>query len=374
MTKRSPAAESITLYYKDGSSDKVYSAHLEEGYDPTKAGGGSGLWLVNFAYGRRGATLTTGTKTQAPVPYAAAKKAYDAMVKAKTAKGYTVGESGVPYQHSDKEQRDSGLHPQLLNMIEEAEVERLIVDDNYGMQEKKDGVRMMTRKVDSTVEGINKLGLTRALPQPVEDGLRRYRSDFEADGECVGEILHLFDILNLDGFDHRPLSYKDRYLALMNLVAGNPPAGGKIQLVPTAWNETEKRAMLEALRKANAEGVVFKRLDAPYVAGRPASGGSQLKFKFVATASCIVAKVNAKRSISLNLYDHFQGSELIGVGNCTIPPNYDLPKAGDVVEIRYLYCFPIPGGSLYQPVYQGTRDDIPQEDCTIQQLKFKSAK
>ena len=44
--------ESITLYFREGSSDKVYSASI----DPKDGG-----HVVNFAYGRRGSTLNTGT-------------------------------------------------------------------------------------------------------------------------------------------------------------------------------------------------------------------------------------------------------------------------------------------------------------------------
>jgi bifunctional non-homologous end joining protein LigD len=43
------------------------------------------------------------------------------------------------------------------------------------------------------------------------------------------------------------------------------------------------------------------------------------------------------------------------VGNVTIPANHALPKVGDLVEVRYLYHYP--GGSLYQPIYLGSRSD-----------------
>ena len=79
--------ETITLYYREGSSDKVYQASLE----PRDSG-----YVVHFAYGRRGATLSTGTKTQVPVDYATAKDIYDKLVREKTAKGYTSGEDGTP--------------------------------------------------------------------------------------------------------------------------------------------------------------------------------------------------------------------------------------------------------------------------------------
>ena len=66
-------------------------------------------------------------------------------------------------------------------------------------------------------------------------------------------------------------------------------------------------------------------------------------------------------------------SRLISVsGNVTVPPNHPLPELGQVVEVRYLYAFP-ESGHVYQPVYLGVREDLPQEDCTAGQLKYKAA-
>ena len=80
--------ESITLYYRDGRSDKVYQASIE----PKQSG-----FVVNFAYGRRGSTMNTGTKTQSPVSFEEAKKIHSKLIQEKLAKGYTQGESGTPY-------------------------------------------------------------------------------------------------------------------------------------------------------------------------------------------------------------------------------------------------------------------------------------
>jgi bifunctional non-homologous end joining protein LigD len=106
-------AECITLYYREGSSDKVYHAVIE----PQGEG-----FVVNIAYGRRGSTMNTGTKTQAPVDYDTAKSIYDKLVREKMAKGYTEGPDGTPYQNTPKEDRVTGLLPQLLNPIDEQEV------------------------------------------------------------------------------------------------------------------------------------------------------------------------------------------------------------------------------------------------------------
>lgn len=115
---------------------------------------------------------------------------------------------------------------------------------------------------------------------------------------------------------------------------------------------------------------MFKRHGAPHSPGRPASGGDQLKLKFIATARCIVAATNgAKRSVKLELLDDHDCR--LNVGNVTIPTNHTVPSAGEIVEVRYLYAYP-GGGSLYQPVYLGRRDDVDARACTVGQLKYKA--
>ena len=140
-----------------------------------------------------------------------------------------------------------------------------------------------------------------------------------------------------------------------------------IDLMESAYLPRQKRDLFERLKARNREGVVFKRSDEIYTAGRPNSGGPRLKFKFVDTASFIVIKVNGKRSVSLMVFD---GDKVVPVGNVTIPPNHEIPGIGAVVETRYLYMHR--RGSLFQPVYLGTRDDIPAKECTLDQLKFKA--
>ena len=66
-----------------------------------------------------------------------------------------------------------------------------------------------------------------------------------------------------------------------------------------------------------------------------------------------------------------RGDTLVAAGNVTIPPNQEIPEAGQVVECRYLYAFK-ESGCIYQPVYLGVRDDIAVEECTTLQLKYKA--
>ena len=157
-TMNPPQAESITLYYREGSSDKVYQCSLEP----------SGpLFVVNFAYGRRGQTLQTGTKTSSPVDFDTAKRIYDKLVREKMAKGYTPGEDGTPYKQTGNERRATSILPQLLNAVEEAEVLRLIKDPAWCLQEKKDGRRLLLQKQGAAIHGINRKGLLVGLASPI---------------------------------------------------------------------------------------------------------------------------------------------------------------------------------------------------------------
>jgi bifunctional non-homologous end joining protein LigD len=351
-----PQTERTTLYYREGSSDKVYQASIE----PQGA-----LFLVNFAYGRRGSTMTTGTKTQTPVDHGLARSIYDKLVRGKKAKGYTEGPDGTPYLHTDKEERVTGLLPQLLNPIDEKEAARLLTDPAWAMQEKFDGRRVLLRKAGAEIHGINRKGLLIGLPSPIVVGAHKITGDFILDGECVGDVLYAFDLLEWDGEDYRTTPYQHRFAKLSSLL--DRPDITHIELAGTATDPACKTRLFRNLKAGKKEGVVFKRLDAPYTPGRPNSGGTQRKHKFYATCSAVVSKVNDKRSVELRL---LKGKGWIPVGNVTIPANFNVPAVNEVVEIRYLYAFR-ESNALYQPVYLGPRKDVEQHECVLSQIKYK---
>lgn len=351
-----PQAEQITLYYREGSSDKTYQISLEfrgEGF------------VVNFAYGRRGTTLQTGTKTSSPVNYETAKGIYDKLIREKQAKGYTEGPDGTPYQHTVREDRATGILPQLLNPIEESLVQRFLEDPGYCAQEKYDGRRILIRKDGAEIHGINRKGLIVGLPENIFGATRSIPGDFVLDGECVGDVYYAFDMLQGPGFDLRAKAYQQRLIALLNLLG--LAMQKHIRCAETAFAPGQKRDLFNWLRREKREGIVFKRLDAPYTAGRPNSGGPQIKNKFYATCSTIVSKINDKRSVELRLLN---GQGFQPVGNVTIPVNFEVPQVGQVVEVRYLYAFR-ESNALYQPVYLGPRD-VEVHECVLSQLKYKA--
>lgn len=343
--------ESIELAFKEGSSDKVYHAEL--------VAKGDG-YVVNFAYGRRGNTLVTGTKTAAPVTGEVAKAIYDKLVKSKTSKGYKPDGDSVDGIAVVSTKEDTGLRPQLLNEASDASLEAFLQDDRWCMQEKFDGRRKMIECTGSLIRGSNKKGFLTPIIPSMEAELRKVSGAYIIDGEDMGDTIMLFDMISYPN-----MTYADRYEMLKDLF--DKPGFKHLKVVETAWKEAAKRQMFNRLKAAKAEGVVFKRSDAGYTAGRPASGGNQFKFKFYESASCIVSGHHpTKRSISLDVYDD---NDLIDIGNVTVYPNMDIPAIGDIVEVKYLYYYP--GGSLYQPVLLGVRDDVDMRECLIDKLKTK---
>jgi len=348
--------EHITLYYRHGSSDKMYQASIQP------ADGG---FIVPFAFGRRGTTLQTGTKTHAPVAYEEAKKIFDRLIAEKQAKGYTPGTEGTPYQHTPRETQTTGILPQLLNPIDEDFVRKLIANPLWWMQEKFDGRRLMLQKRGATVTGINRRGLQVALPETLVADALASGADFLLDGEAVGDQLFVFDLLRMDDADLRPKPYLERHLRLLHLLSTWAPS--HLRLVETSCVDSEKSRAFDDLKSKDREGVVFKQIDQPYTTGRPASGGPALKFKFYETASFVVGGINGKRSVELTVIG---AGRTCSSGNVTIPPNHPVPAIGQVIDCRYLYAIR-ESGSIYQPVYLGPRDDVAPEECTSAKLKWK---
>ncbi len=357
--------KSINLAYREGGSDKVYQATIQPEGDK---------FLVNFAYGRRGNALTTGTKTTSPVDIESANRIFDKLVKEKTSKGYTI-EGGIISPDMSEyngvaniqvvEKKDTGMRAQLLNDIDEEMAMKLIEDDLYMAQEKFDGRRMMISKLNGKIICANRKGQEIQLPAEFE-AIGNIPRDFEIDGENMGSYFAAFDMLSLGGYSTKGAPAQERIKLLMENMTSGFPA---VQVVYTAITTEAKRALYKQLVVDKKEGIVFKMKQSSYVPGRPYSKGTHLKFKFYATASFVVLGINDKRSVLLSLWDKNVNAYL-ATGNCTIPVNHEIPKVGDVVEAKYLYAFR-ESGNVYQPSYLGKREDVDAIECTTEQLKYK---
>lgn len=288
------------LYYKQGASDKVYQVQIVEEGDG---------FLVNFQYGRRGAGLMSGTKTNDPVPEAQALKIFQQLVNSKKAKGYVEVATGVSYQTAAKEDTPASAIVQLLNPVEESDLEELFAAYDFVAQEKYDGKRLTIEKKQKEIIARNRRGLVCGMPTDIANELSELASDFILDGELVGEVFYAFDILSLGRESLINSSFNVRNDALVNLKIDSE----HLKTSPTYNTEQAKRNLFQSLERENKEGIVFKNVDAPYTAGRPSRLGSQLKFKLQSEATCeVFALDTAKRSMHLTVRD---GDRKVSVGN-----------------------------------------------------------
>jgi bifunctional non-homologous end joining protein LigD len=355
MTERT-----INYTCTEGSANKQYQLRL--------VAEGDG-YRVLTQYGPIGGRQTAGEKTAGgPVPLAQAEKVFEKEHKARLAKGYRVVGDAPPELQAATTAVDSGARPQLLNAIDRADIEAYLLDPDWMMQIKFDGERVLIRRHEGRIEGINRKGQLRPLPIEVVSVIEDLRCGDGTllDGELIGTTYCAFDLLALDGSDLRPLGALDRAHCLHALIGTEP---SPIVLARCAQTSAEKRAMLSQAELDGEEGVVLKRMSASYTEARPNSGGPALKLKFTESATVRVAAINAgKRSVAMEVVDGT--GAWIGVGNCTIPPNVPIPAQGSLFEARYLYYLGL-GGALFQPVYAGPRHDIAPDECSINQLKHK---
>jgi predicted DNA-binding WGR domain protein len=98
------------LFFKEGNSDKVYEIDLCEV--------GSGQFVVNFRFGKRGSILKEGSKTDKPISLNSAEQVYDSLEAEKRKKGYQT-ESEMFQPMPDLPTVSSG------NTVEDAILKRL---------------------------------------------------------------------------------------------------------------------------------------------------------------------------------------------------------------------------------------------------------
>ncbi len=128
--------DKVTLYYRDGTSDKLYAIEIRPA--------GADRFDVYAIYGRRGGTMKTDRKTIGPMPRHEAQQVFDQLSKEKRAKGYQegspMGEVQIPPSET---KRSTGFSLMLLNEVDMDQAYMLIESDEWVMQPKWDGVRCL---------------------------------------------------------------------------------------------------------------------------------------------------------------------------------------------------------------------------------------
>lgn len=345
--------KSTYLFMTEGGSDKEYHLHLRP-----VAGG----WCAYYANGPRGRVGSSKPIKEGAFTFEDAEKHYADKLKSKLKSGYTPSESGVRFTNTEEGKLSSGHSQQLPTPIAENDLHSIIMSHEFAAQEKANGERRSIEVRSGAVRGINKLGLYVNLPENLVQAFTGFE-DALFDGEQVGTTYYAFDLLQYQGRDLRQLAFGERYEILANEVLRSmwTPKENPIELLNAAFTAADKHQMVRRVRENNGEGIVFKHVASPYDAGRSKAA---FKYKFCESSTCLVIEVNQQRSVRLGLLN--AASEMVSVGNVTIPQNFAVPAAGDLVEVQYLYFNP--QGAFEQPVFLGPRNDILPHEATLSQI------
>lgn len=359
---------STVLYCTKGSSNKEYHLALEKNTDG---------YLVRYANGKRGSTLTRGLKTASPTSLEIAQKVYDKTLREKLRDDYypageTVNADVQSIIASKPEKID--FDPQLLIPIDEAQAEELCKTMEYGIQLKYDGERRFASYNNGAALFGNRKGEKVQVRQHLADALIEFAEkcggeSFAWDCEDMGETLVIFDLLKYKGEDLREskASFHLRAMLMTTLQHEIEFYGFekffKVEYVQDGLLFEQVKAIAEF---DSEEGLVLKHWDSVIEPGL--SHNAHFKLKFWKDATVKVLSVHpTKRSVQMGVLD---GTNWVAVGNVTIPVNASIPAPETLIDVKYLYAYPN-GGSLFEPSFKRVRTDLTELDCSIEKLSYK---
>ncbi len=249
------------------------------------------------------------------------------------------------------------MRPELLTKVSEHRAGPFIVDHRYGLQEKRDGERLLVKRRGPSLQAWNKSGIKGRIPKWLASALLSLNvNSFTIDGEVENSQFACWDLLEAEESDLRSYPYEQRH-SILKVFRACPA----VHVLPLWEGEAEKTAKLFELLADGAEGVVFKNKNASYQSGR---AGQHFAIKFVKSATVQVGKVDPHRDrVSILMLDRGVWRE---VGGMKVP-NGKL-RGGEFVEVKYLTASA--NRRLVQPRFKMIRTDVGPGDCSIDQLQF----
>jgi len=353
----------------------------------------SGQYEVRIAYGPSGRLGQWSPKYMGP-DRALAQKTFDSAVKAKLRgsgssvysivherdySGSVVSASQVRPTKPKLAKAKSPFECQNLSIINsEDEMIGMLKSGNYLIQAKADGERLSIMSDANGLWFFNKANAVSKVPvDPNSEMMQSFDAIFGhqenafVDGEVIGNRFYAFDLLSCGHeSDMRGLPYLERFTLLRTLI---PNRLEYFKLIPTILPSLGFEAQWDFYQKikgANGEGVVLHDIHSTH---EPGKGKNHWKYKFKERSTCIVSSIgdNGLRSVGLQLLSVSNSwaddINLVDVGNCTIPVNYEIPSVGELVDVEYLYKYF--DGAFIQPIYKGVRTDVLKEECTLAQVR-----
>lgn len=272
---------------------------------------------------------------------------------------------------------------QWVDLADEVAIQALIDDPAWIAQQKFDGVHCVVVIEDGEVSFLGTVGTPLAhaasklvLPA-IEEELRNGGLGLVKDVKCCildAELipstgrLHIFDMPFLQWKGQEPQVVPGDSLQVRLETLAHMGPWYKLTVVETAHVRSVKAGLLADVRASGAEGVVFKRLDAPYEPGDRVA--HQLKAKIYKTADVIVLARNRGGACNAVLGAYDEVGMMVEIGQCSmLGKEHDLAvEVGDVVEVKYLYATP-PAMRMYGPPdFLRVRTDKLDADCLVSQL------
>lgn len=367
--------EEVFLRYQDTRSNKGFVSRLTDNQD--------GTWSHFTAWGAVGRTFQQ--KDTPGLAEAKARAAHHKKVQEKMTGdtpyqpcepevlGFTAsaGQSVAP-QAVAAVQQERIWGAMLYTALGRTDAERVIASPEYFAQQKADGNRMRFYALeDGVIRACNRKGQALPVPQVLErlgrTCFERLRA-FDFDGESLGNDRYvIFDELQM-GLQV-PAWHRVQYLH--TLTHALPPG---IEIVPTALTPDEKQTLLARAIAEGWEGLVLKRRDAPYHAGR---SSQDYKYKLWCTANVLLTEVNAgpkstygSAAMAVLTQDAYRipiGNVASGFKNGELHAVAERMGRGEhvIAEIRYLY---FAEQALYQPCFRRIRTDLALADLHGEQL------
>lgn len=273
--------------------------------------------------------------------------------------------------------------PQLANPIKFTDLDRFVHDEGWGFEQKIDGHHLMIRVVDGVAQGLNREGEPKGRLHPdLAEPFSFFNGRWLFDGELIDGLFYAYDCPRIGpepDFAREPYEYRR---TVLNRIFEDVilPHTDKMFLLPTFIEPADKVRLMQACVAGNSEGVMAKRLDAPYVFGHRSA--AMLKAKLWASADCVITEVgvDGKNSVAIAVYEggktYPPGAKPdVFLGHVTVnsPKKFAALNVGDVIEVKYLYATP-GKRRLYQASLLRMRPDRTPQSCDTSQLKIGDKK
>lgn len=226
------------LFFKEGTSDKVYEVDLCEI---------AGNYVVNFRYGRAGASLKEGTKTASPVALTEAEKIFNKLVNEKTSKGYQSESEEVvelkPVVNKVKEVDSEARKQFIINVLNQ------YLNQTQDVEPIKPQDTGFVAKIVSTIQ--NAVSGQTKTAQTNEKVIKIERAVWRAGELKIKEVAPL--LLELYGSDNFLLNYC--CLWSLGFCGDESILPNLIQIAETGEDSNEFNPQSETLRRIAREAI-----------------------------------------------------------------------------------------------------------------------